>query len=61
MHQPLPTFRDPRYWGCGEVLQGPEEVPLMPRMAAEVPEGAGMAAELLGTATWVPVTATESA
>ena len=51
MHKPLPTFRERRYWVCGEVLQGPEEVPLMPGMATEVPGRAGMATEVPGTAT----------
>ena len=51
MHEPLPTFRDRRSWGCGEVLQGPEEVPLMLGMATEVPGRAEMATEVPGTAT----------
>ena len=51
MHRPLPTFSDRRYSGCGEVLQGPEEVPLMPGMATELPGRAGMGTEVPGTAT----------
>ena len=54
MHKALPTFRDRRSWGCGEVLQGPEEVPLMPGMATEVPGMAEMVTEVLETATELP-------
>ena len=51
MHEPVPTFHDRRYLGCGEVLQGPEEVPLMPGMVTKVPGRAEMATEVPGTAT----------
>ena len=51
MHWHRPTFRDRRSWGWWEVLQGPEEVPLMPVMATEVPGRAEMGIEVPGTAT----------
>ena len=51
MHEPWPTFRDRRSWGWWKVLQGPEEVPLMPGMATEVPGRAEMETEVPGTAT----------
>ena len=51
MHEPWPTFRDRRSWGWWEVLQGPEEVPLMPGTATEVPGRAEMGTEVPGTAT----------
>ena len=51
MHEPWPTFRDRRSWGWWEVLQRPEEVPLMPRMATKVPGRPEMGTEVPGTVT----------
>ena len=48
MHEPWPTSRDRRSWGWWEVLQGREEVPLMPGMATEVPGRAEMGTEVPG-------------